>query len=227
LFARETLPAVARKIAQEQRERFGGYGQILRDTRFTSFIINFILIQMCSVLIWVLLGVYAKQHFNVSESRYGFIPTTNAIMVVVFQYLVTSITKRHAPLKVLAVGGAFYAVAVTAVAFGTGFWSFWVIMVVLTIGELIIMPTSSTYAANSAPADKRGRYMSLYGLTWPIAQGIGPFMGGVLSDNLGPRSPWLGGGLSGLAGVIGFLVIARQFKNQPALPQVSQTTPGD
>ncbi len=219
LFARETLPSIAKEMATEKREKFGGYGPILRDTRYMAFIVNFILIQMCSVLIWILLGVYAKQHFNVSESRYGFIPTTNALMVVFLQYLVTTITKRHPPLKVLAVGGAIYAAAVASVAFGTGFWSFWLTMVVLTVGELILMPTSSTYAANSAPTDKRGRYMSLYGLTWPIAQGIGPFLGGVMSDNLGPRSPWLGGGFSGLIGVIGFLVIAQQYKNQPAIPE--------
>jgi MFS family permease len=227
LFARETLPSIAKEMALEKREKFGGYGQILRDTRYMAFIVNFILIQMCSVLIWVLLGVYAKQHFNVSESRYGFIPTTNALMVVFLQYLVTTMTKRHPPLKVLAVGGAIYAAAVTSIAFGTGFWSFWLTMVVLTVGELILMPTSSTYAANSAPADKRGRYMSLYGLTWPIAQGIGPFLGGVMSDNLGPRSPWFGGGLSGLIGVIGFLIIAQQYKNQPAIPEASGSMLGD
>ena len=41
----------------------------------------------------------------------------------------------------------------------------------------MLMPTSTTYAANLAPADMRGRYMSIYGLTWGVAQGVGPVMG--------------------------------------------------
>ena len=33
---------------------------------------------------------------------------------------------------------------------------------------------SSGSAASLAPADMRGRYMSLFSLTWGVAQGIGP-----------------------------------------------------
>ena len=43
---------------------------------------------------------------------------------------------------------------------------FWISMVVMTVGELILVPTASTYAANLAPVDKRGRYMSIFGLSW-------------------------------------------------------------
>ena len=49
----------------------------------------------------------------------------------------------------------------------------------MTIGELILVPTSSTYVANLAPIDKRGRYMSLYGLSWPVGAGIGPLWSAV------------------------------------------------
>jgi MFS family permease len=129
-------------------------------------------------------------------------------MVVLFQVVVTRITKRFPPLWVLAVGSLFYAVGVGSVALGTGFWGFWTSMVIATIGELILIPTSTTYAANQAPPDMRGRYMSIYGLTWSIAAGIGPVLGGFLNDNLSPRSTWIGGFLTGMAATVGFVVLA-------------------
>jgi len=213
VFARETLPARS-EPASRPRERFGGYGLILGDRPFVSFVATFTLTQIGSFLLWILLSVYAKQNYGVPESQYGFIPTTNAIMVVLFQVVVTRITKRFPSLWVLAVGTLFYAVGVGSVALGTGFWGFWTSMVITTIGELILIPTSTTYAANQAPPDMRGRYMSVYGLTWSIAAGIGPILGGFLNDNLGPHYIWYGGFATGMAATIGFVLLALSHQQE-------------
>jgi len=214
VFARETLP-VRSEPASRLRERFGGYGRILGDRPFVSFVSVFTLTQIGAFLLWILLSVYAKQNYGVSESQYGFIPATNAIMVVLFQVVVTRFTKRFPPLWVLAVGTLFYAVGVGSVTLGTGFWWFWTSMVITTVGELILIPTSTTYAANQAPPDMRGRYMSIYGLTWSIAAGIGPILGGFLNDNLGPHYIWYGGFATGMAATLGFIVLALSRQRLP------------
>jgi MFS family permease len=154
---------------------------------------------------WVLLGVYVTKNYHLTEQQFSWMPTTNAAIVIFFQYGVTQISKRFPPLRVQALGALFYAGAVLSVAFGQGYWAFWTSMVVMTFGELLLVPTSSTYAANLAPPDKRGRYMGLYGLTWLGAQSIGPVFGGFLSDSLGPQAPWFGGALVGLISVVGYL----------------------
>jgi len=209
-FARETLVRHAGE-ARPGREKLGGYGRVLKDTPFMAFIGIFTLAQMCATLIWVLLGVYAKQNFQVPESQYGWIATTNALMVVFFQMPMTHITKRYSNLRVLAVGSLFYACGVGSVALGQGFWGFWISMVILTIGELMLSPTATAYTANLAPADMRGRYMSLYGLTWGGAAGIAPVIGGLINDRLGPVYIWYAGLLVGLAAVFGFILMARRF----------------
>jgi MFS family permease len=208
--AHETLPQRARVLAQLP-ERMGGYDRVLKDRKFVVFSLNYTLTQICAALIWVLLGVYAYQNFHVSESQYGFIPTTNALMVVFFQLIITRISKRYPSLRVMAVGTLFYALGVGSVAFGHGFWGFWLSMVIVTIGELITTPTATTLVANLAPADMRGRYMSIYGLTWGAAAGIGPVVGGLLSDNFGPVFTWYGGLVIGLISALGFIVMARSF----------------
>ncbi len=208
-FARETLPAPAAE-SKPQKDKLGGYGRILKDRPFVTFAVIFTLTQMCAVLIWVLLGVYAKQNFQVPESLYGLIPATNAIMVVLFQIPVTQVTKRYQPLAVLAVGSLFYALAVGSVALGQGFLGFWISMVIMTTGELILSPTSMAYVANLAPLDMRGRYMSVYGMTWGVAAGIGPLVGGFLNDNFGPVYIWYGGFIVGMISTFGFSLLARR-----------------
>ena len=217
IFAVETLPEQKDSGGSKMQRPLGGYGLLFANRPYIGMIAAFALVQVCASLIWVLLAIYTKQNYGITESQYGWIPTTNALMVVLFQFGVTQVTKRHCPLLMLAVGALFYSIGNLSVAFGAGFWSFWASMVIMTIGELILVPTTSTYAANMAPADQRARYMSLLGLTWSLASGIGPVFGGVLSDQVGPRSIWYGGGLIGLAGLVGFILLEHRQRAQKVL----------
>lgn len=215
VFARETLPAKAAHTAAatppaEERLPLGGYLKIFNDRPFVFFVVAFTLNQIASALVWVLLAVYAKTNYGLSERLYGFIPMTNALMVVTLQALVTRQTRSRPPLRVMALGSLLYGAATFTIAFAGGFWGFWISMVILTLGELMLMPTATTYTASLAPAHMRGRYMSLFSLTWGVAQGIGPLTGGFLSDTLGPTTPWMFGGASGLLAAIAFVALARR-----------------
>lgn len=201
--AKETLPSGVSNTLKG-KFIFAGYGQIFRHREFMGFIGAFTLTTMLASMVWVLLPVYSNTNFGLSEKLYGFIPTTNALMVVALQYLVTLITRRHKPMSVLTVGTIFYAASTVMIALFTGFWGFWLCMVIMTIGELIVSPTATTYTANAAPIEMRGRYMSMFGLTSSVASLIAPVLGGALSDNFGGRTIWLGGGVIGVLAIGAF-----------------------
>jgi len=197
---------------------FSGYRQVFRDTKFLTFIGAFVLAQMCATTIWILMPVYANSKFNIPMSRYDIIPTTNALMVVFIQLFITRITKKYKPLPVMMVGTLFYTLGVGSVAFGTSLAGFWISIVIMTIGELILMPTSSSYVASLAPADMRGRYMSVAGLTWSAAFGIAPVLGGYLNDNIAPVATWYGGFVVGLFGILGFYILSRRQPSAQPVP---------
>jgi MFS family permease len=222
--ARETLPV---QVGVEKiKERFGGYGQILRDKPFIQFNLTFTLTTITASMIWVLLAVYAKQNYGVPESLYGFIPATNAIMVVTLQMFVTRWTKRRKPIQMIALGAFFYGMAAMMIGFGAGFWTFWLAMVVMTTGELVMVPTATTFSANLAPADKRGRYMSIHGMTWGIASGIGPLTGGILSDSISPHAPWFAAGAAGFISILFYFLLSKRLRNNDInQPQINKLTP--
>ena len=216
-FAVETMPTrtqtpLAESAAPIRQEPFGGYAEILRHRSFIRFVAVFSMVQVCATLIWVLLGVYAKENYGIPENQFGLIPTTNAVMVVTLQIAVTSLTKRYRLLPMMAVGAFFYATANASIALSSHFWMFWLSMVIMTIGELILVPNSSTYVANLAPPEKRGRYMSLYGLTWGVASGLGPVIGGLLNDWFSPQAIWIGGAMVGYISVALFLWMEKKSK---------------
>jgi MFS family permease len=213
---KETIPTKTIAVEQQQpvSRKFGGYPDIFRDRPYVLFIVIFTMIQICAAFVWILLSVYSNQQFGMPESQYGFLPTLNGIMIVLMQLWITDRTRRRTTFSMMALGSAFYGIATFSIAFMTGLWGFMASMFVMTIGEMILMPTSSTFAANMAPADMRGRYMSLYTLTWAISTGVGSILGGFLSDALGPKSIWYGGGVIGLISVIGFMALKTLYKNR-------------
>jgi MFS family permease len=90
-------------------------------------------------------------------------------------------------------------------------------MVILTFGELTFVPTASKYVADTAPADLRGRYMSIYWFGWGTSQTLSPLIGGFLNDNISPQAIWIGGLLIGLTSALGLIVLNNITKARATL----------
>lgn len=216
VIGRETLQPEQRNNEKPAFGWLGGYDVVLKDRAFSPIIGLMMFGWVTAVLMWILMPIYAKTNFGVPENLYGWIPTTNALMVVGLQIWVTRRTRHYETRRMMSLGMLFYAIANGLVGLATGFWGFWVAMIIMTIGELIIVPTSNTYVANIAPAHMRGRYMSIYGLTWSFGQMVGPVLGGLLNDNFGPVYIWIGGLAIGLISALGLYLLSKQ--NLPKVP---------
>jgi MFS family permease len=209
----ETLPSKTGRAGPNEAGQGGhteaGYGPVFRDRRFMAFAGVYTLTCMVGAMMMVLLPVYGKENFGVLENQYGFIMATNAVMVVLLQFGITRFSSRRPHFLVLAAGSLFYGVGAGSVALGWGFPTFLLSMVILTIGEMLIIPTATTLTANMAPPDMRGRYMGVNSLCWGIAFGIGPVIGGALNDHVAPVAIWYGALALGLMGTVGFLAMSR------------------
>jgi MFS family permease len=206
--ARETLNKSVNVNMQTLQTK--GYGRVFQDKNYMVSVALISVGLVAPTMLWILMPVYAKTNYGLPEALYGWIPTTNALMCVFVQYSITSITRRHSTLPVLGTGMLIYALGVGSVALMSGFWGFWLSMVILTFGELTLVPTASKYVADLAPADLRGRYMSIYWLGWGLARTLSPIIGGFLNDNIAPRAIWIGGLLIGLTSTLGLFLLSRR-----------------
>jgi len=214
-FLRETLVRDPNAKPETLRQQIHVYRQALNNKPFAHMVGAFTLMEICAALMWVLLAVYLKQNFGVAESSFSWIPTTNALMVVFLQVFITRAMKPYRDTQVMPVGVLFYMAAMLIVGVSNQFWGFWFAMVVMTIGELITAPTATTFVANLAPTEQRGRYLGMFGLTWHVAMAIGPFAAGILTDAFGIRSPWFAGAVVGILAVYAFVLLdKRRFNPQ-------------
>ena len=221
VLARETLDRASSEdkihSSAAQAHGSGGYGRVFRDRGYMAFVLLVAIGLIAPTMLWILMPVYAKTNFNVPEVLYGWIPTTNALMCVFIQYSVTQITRRHKTLSVVAIGMLIYALGTGSVALMTGFWGFLVSMVILTFGELTLIPTATKYVADTAPADLRGRYMSVYWLSFGLARTLSPLIGGFLNDRFFPQAIWVGGVLIGLASAAGLFLLNGLYRSRASV----------
>lgn len=206
------------QMISEQAKGQDGYAQVFRDKGYVFFVSLTSIGLIAPSILWILMPVYTNTNFGIPENLYGWIPTTNALMCVVIQYPVTQLTRHYKTLPVTALGMLIYALGVGSVALMSGFNGFWLSMVILTFGELVVVPTASKYVADIAPANLRGRYMSVYWLGWGLARMLAPLIGGFLNDAIAPRAIWIGGLIIGLISVTGLTILSLP-RRRPSEPQ--------
>ncbi len=203
--ARETLPGQGRLAWDAVRRAALEYLQVAADRALRGMLLAYLLAVMAAALMWIFLSLYLKTRFGIPESQFGWLATTNATLVVAFQFAVTRRAEKFASLRVMAAGAALYGLGIGSMALGRTFGHFWLSMVVVTLGEMLLVPTASAYVANLAPPDRRGRYMASLGLVWNLASGLVTPLGGWLSDHLTPMAPWLAALALGLLSAALFL----------------------
>jgi len=174
---------------------------------------------MGALLPFQLLGIYGKENFALSESQLGLIVVVNALMVVAFQVPVATKTRKLNSLKVLASGAVFYAAGIASMSLGSQALHFALGMSVLTIVELLIAPTFTSFAVNLAPEEIRGRYMSAYWVSWSVSRGIGPALAGQVYDAVSPRAIWYMGGMWNLLAAVIFASLAPSYRRRKQAQQ--------
>ncbi|UCC77958.1 MAG: MFS transporter, partial [Anaerolineales bacterium] len=211
-FLRETKPSADSSAERESAlQTLQGYGTVLRDIRFTAFVLASMLVMAVSMQMSLTLPVYLRDIHNVSPQGFSYILSLNATMVVLFQFALTRRVRRYQPMLLMAFGAALYGLGYVLYGVVSAYALFLSAMVIVTIGEMIFHPTAQAVAAQMAPEDMRGRYMAAYGFTWIIPAIFGTLLSGLIMDNMDPRWVWYATGLAGLTAALAFILLRRQL----------------
>ena len=216
--------------AHEKSESFlqtvTGYRFVLRDAAFVSFIIANIIMLIVYQQMYGTLSVYLRDNHGINPQGYGFLMSTSAITVILFQFWLTRKIKHQPPFLMMAFGTVFYVIGFTLFGLVTTFILFALNIVIITIGEMIVVPTSQALVAGFAPEEMRGRYMAVSGLSWAIPSTIGPAAAGYILDNYNPNLLWyIGGILCGLSVLAYYLLHLRLGNRQEFSPVEDEALP--
>lgn len=164
-------------------------------------------------------SVFVVDKLGFTAAQYGILITIASAFAVIFQYPITRlVATRIGDKNALFWGSFIFGLGYLSLGWITGFgWSV-VAILVITLGELLFVPSSSATVGRLAPPDQRGRYMGLLGTGAGLGIAIGPLLGGVLFDTAAGTPPLMWGAIAAIAaiGALGFLWWFSSYKNRLA-----------
>jgi MFS family permease len=223
----ETKPEPhAHEQSESLLQTFSGYRFVLRDSAFVSFIMANIIMLIVYQQMYGSLSVYLRDNHGINPQGYGFLMSTSAITVIIFQFWLTRQIKHRPPFLMMAFGTIFYMIGFVLFGVFTTFVLFALNIVIITVGEMIVVPTSQALVAGFAPAEMRGRYMAVAGLSWAIPSTIGPGAAGYILDNYNPNLLWyIGGLLCGISVIAYYALHLRLGSKQEFAPASDEVLP--
>ena len=220
----ETRPE-ARQTAQRESfaATFRGYRRALADGGFLWFLAIAIIMNLVYLQMYSTFSVYLRDVHGIPPQGYGILTSLSGALVVLFQFWVSRRINRQPPMVMMALGTAFYLVGFTMFGFVSAYVLFAAAMLLITIGEMIAIPTSQALVARFAPEDMRGRYMAIFSLAWQVPSAVGPWAAGMIMDNVNPNWVWYLAGILSAVAVAGFLGLhlktRARLAERPAQPQ--------
>jgi MFS family permease len=141
-------------------------------------------------------------------ATFGAVIACNGVMIVLFQPAITDRILPLDPGRVLFVssilvgaGFALHGVSALVIVHVAA-------VVIWTLGEIAINPTSAAVVAGLAPAAARGRYQGMFTMSWGLSSFVGPLVGPRILEHAGPGALWGGCLAIGLVAASGLAATA-------------------
>ncbi|MBC1341222.1 MFS transporter [Listeria welshimeri] len=191
-----TLSLISETLQQNtltHKESFGlismfkNYGQVLHDYRFLLYTIggiavmsiefqrsNYISVRLAEDFqaLLVSLGPFGRISLN-GVQILSILTAVNTLFIVLFTVPIAKWVTKRAQQPIMYVGFALFSIGFAICAFATNLTILLLATAILSIGELLYVPTRQTILAAIVDDNKRGAYMAFNGIIFQIGKMIG------------------------------------------------------
>jgi len=205
---RETRPA----RGERRREPLGGYGVVLGDRRFLLFCLAALLPLYGFGQIWSIFPVALAQSQGIAPETWSRLLALYALSGTILQYPVIRLVRRRDAMLLMACASALIGVGLGGAVLVPFGWATRALFVAVALGVMLLIPISATVVSRLAPAELRGRYMGAWTLVWLSGYALGPLLGGMAVDTLGPKEAYVLVALTGLGGAALFPLLRARLR---------------
>lgn len=171
-------------------------GSVLLATTIASFLTAF----MGSALN-IALPIIGKQ-FSMSAVALGWVATSYTLTIAIFLVPFGRAADMHGRKRVFAYGVLAYLVTTAVLVFTVSGAMLIGVRVLQGIGAAMMFATSAALLSSAYPASERGRVLGINVASVYIGLSAGPFLGGILTQQLGWRSIFVAGVILGLVAAV-------------------------
>ena len=144
-------------------------------------------------IIWTI-SYFFTRAYGWSEAQAGLMNALNCVFVLIVEMpLIFYLQNKLKPLQVVCIGIVCYGLAHTALLLPHALTLLPALIYILfiSLGEILVMPFSSTWAAKHGEGLRSGEYMGLYGIAYSFSHIAAPLLGTQIIAHFGFDTLWI------------------------------------
>lgn len=163
------------------------------DVPFLIFCVICMVFATCFFQLMNTIPMFYKQELLLSQLVIGLLMAANGFTVVLFEMLLVHIAETKWSLAfTMLLGTLMCALSYIFIGFNPGYFLLFASMMLLSLGEILIMPFMSTITARRSGNYNKGSYMGLNGMAFSLSFIIAPILGTNLAMQFGFSNLWIG-----------------------------------
>ena len=160
----------------------------LADLKFFFFIFALIPVQTLFTYNWLVLPEYINRAYTGWVGRYFEIASNfNPILIFILTPIIAAMTLKKKVYDMMIWGTFVMAAPAFLLAIGPTWWTLYLYLIIMTVGEAMWSPRFLQYAAEIAPEGRTGEYMGVAQLPWFLTKVLVPLIySGYMMDHYCP-----------------------------------------
>lgn len=164
--------------------------------------------------VMTVLPITLTEHAGYPSRTYGYIVGLNGLLVAMLELPISARLPTGSRLPLAAGGLVVAAVGVSLNGLPPALSVYVISILLVTAGEIVMMPQLSATVADWAPRLSRGRYISLFQSSWTFAKATAPILFLPLRGSIGDAFFWPLLGLGAAPAVFLLLGLAREDRDR-------------
>jgi MFS family permease len=160
----------------------------LADLKFFFFIFALIPVQTLFTYNWLVLPEYINRAYTGWVGRYFEIASNfNPILIFILTPIIAALTLKRKVYNMMIWGTFIMGAPAFLLAIGPTWWTLYLYLILMTVGEAMWSPRFLQYAAEIAPEGRTGEYMGVAQLPWFLTKVLVPLLySGYMMDRYCP-----------------------------------------
>ncbi len=185
-----------------------------RDKNFLSFVILTMMGAMVFMQILWTIPLFWEKNYAWTEAQIGRMLALNGLIVFFAEMpLIHRLEGRIPALQYVRFGLILYAISYAACLMPPGYAPALIFTVLISFGEMFVMPFSSNFVFGRSEGPKQGQYMALYTMSYSVANILAPFLGTQVIATWGYNCLWTLVTILALLTCLGFWFLEKKQKN--------------
>jgi len=220
---RESLPRDVRAL-RAAGPRVAGVTMLgaLRRPAIGPVLVTFFTATLCFAGMEAVLALFCERTYGLGPSHIGYLLAYVGIVAATLQAgFVGKLAKRFGERTLARAGLAMIGAGFVASGLAPPFAVFLAAMGAVAVGSGLSNPSLSGLVSIATPPEEQGSILGFYQSLGSLGRAVGPFLGGLTFDHMGPGAPlWLAGAVLGGLVLYAARLPARDGKTAPAVSHV-------